>query len=474
MTKNREKEKKKKVSDINTIWGGRFSSSPDSLMEAINVSIDFDKRLANQDIRCSTAHVEMLEERGIVSKREAKSILNGLKKIQAEFGKGNFHFSRDLEDIHMNIEGRLKEIIGEIAGKVHTARSRNDQVATDIRLWIREASDNVQVLLKRLMKTILNKAEENTDTIMPGFTHLQVAQPITLGHYFLSYIEMLNRDLNRFKDAQERANECPLGACALAGTSFDIDRHQTSAALGFSKPMSNSLDAVSDRDFVIEFLSCLSITATHLSRFAEDLTIWTTDQFNFVVLPESFTSGSSIMPQKRNPDSVELVRAKVGRVNGALISMLTVMKGLPLAYSKDMQEDKEQLFDSYDNILIMFQVMEGVIKDLSPNKENLLRAASLGYSTATDLADWLTRELKIPFRESHYITGKIVSHAFENSIKLIEVPLSIMKRLEPRITNDIYKVLDVKYSVESRKSFGGTCPEEVKNRCDDWRGRLNA
>ena len=473
MTKNKEKEKKKDNGEVNSIWGGRFSSKSNDLMDAINVSIDFDKRLAFEDLRGSRAHVKMLGKADIISQDEVEKILGGLTEVETELLDGKFNFSRELEDIHMNVEGRLREIIGETAGKIHTARSRNDQVSTDLRLWVRGASENLQKEIIKLMKSILGKAEENADTIMPGFTHLQVAQPITMGHYFLSYIEMLGRDIDRFEDAQKRANECPLGSCALAGTSFEIDREFTAKELGFSRPMRNSLDAVSDRDFVIEFISCLSLTATHLSRFAEDLTIWTSDQFDFVRLPEAFTSGSSIMPQKRNPDAAELVRGKVGRVNGALISMLTVMKGLPLSYSKDMQEDKEQLFDAFDTVLLMIKVMTGIISDITPNKENLLRAASMGYSTATDLADWLTKELNIPFRDSHKITGRIVSYAERNNLKLNEVPIEFMHKLDGSITKDIYKVMEVKYSVGSRKSFGGTSPREVLKRCADWRIKLH-
>ncbi len=472
MTKKIRKEKKNNDNGLNIMWGGRFSSKPSDLMDSINVSIDFDKRLAFQDLLGSRAHVKMLCQVNIISREEGKSILKGLDQIEKELIEGKFNFSRELEDIHMNIEGRLKQILGETAGKIHTARSRNDQIATDLRLWVREASEEIQKRIIDLMKVILGKAEENVDTIMPGFTHLQVAQPITMGHYFLSHLEMLSRDLSRFGDAQKRANECPLGSCALAGTSFKIDRHFTSDHLGFFEPMRNSLDAVSDRDFVIEFLSCLSLTATHLSRFSEDLTIWTSDQFNFVKLPEAFTSGSSIMPQKRNPDSVELIRGKVGRVNGALIALLTVMKGLPLSYSKDMQEDKEQLFDSYDSVLLMVKVMTEIILNLIPNKENLLTAASVGYSTATDLADWLVKELNIPFRESHKIVGKIVTYCEENDLSLNEIPFNVMQKLEKKITKDIYHVIEVEYSVNSRKSFGGTAPDEVLKRCSEWKEKL--
>ena len=467
------KETKKDKGNVNKMWGGRFSSKSSDLMDAINVSIHFDKRLAPHDLVGSEIHVKMLYSKKIISKKECNLILDGLHEIRRELTEGTFKFSTELEDIHMNIEARLKEIVGEVGGKIHTARSRNDQVSTDLRLWMREASEELYKEITNLMAVILTKAEENKNTIMPGFTHLQVAQPITLGHYFLSYLEMLNRDLGRLKDAQSRANQSPLGACALAGTSFDIDRQFTSDHLGFSEPMSNSLDAVSDRDFVIEFLSCLSLIGLHLSRFAEDLTIWTSDQFNFITLPESFTSGSSIMPQKRNPDSVELVRGKVGRIYGALVSMLTVMKGLPFTYSKDMQEDKEQLFDAYDTVLIMVKVFSGIIADLSPNKENLLRAASAGYSTATDLADWLTKILDIPFRDAHNITGEIVSYASRKRISLSEVPLKVMQSFDDRITSAIYDVLDVEKSIESRTSFGGTSPKEVFKRCQDWRKKLN-
>ena len=456
----------------NRMWGGRFSCGPDELMEEINASIDFDRRFYAQDIAASKAHCQMLAARGIISREDAEKIVAGLNEIASEIARGDFTFSRALEDIHMNVEARLAELIGDAAGRLHTARSRNDQVATDFRLYVRDAIDHIAGQIRALMRALAEKAHEHYDVIMPGFTHLQVAQPVTFGHHLLAYVEMFNRDMGRFEDARKRVNESPLGAAALAGTSFPIDREMTAQTLGFAGPMRNSIDAVSARDFVLETLSAAAICATHLSRFAEELVIWSSAQFDFIRLSDRFTTGSSIMPQKRNPDAAELVRAKAGRVIGALVALMVVMKGLPLAYSKDMQEDKEPAFDALDTLSLSLEVMRGMVTDMEPNREALRAAAAQGFSTATDLADWLVRELNMPFRQAHHVTGRLVALAEEKGVDLPELTLEEMRAVEPRITEDVYSVLGVENSVASRKSFGGTAPENVKRMAEWWLKRL--
>jgi argininosuccinate lyase len=454
------------------IWGGRFQSASDAILEAINVSIDFDKRLAPQDVRGSLAHVAMLAATGIVSQEDAAAITRGLEQISGEIEEGSFAFSRALEDIHMNVESRLAEIIGPIAGRLHTARSRNDQVATDFRLFVRDTIDDIDAQLADLQLALAEKALEEAGSVMPGFTHLQSAQPVTLGHHLLAYVEMLARDRGRFQDARKRLDECPLGAAALAGTSFPIDRDMTAKALGFARPTANSLDSVSDRDFVLETLSAAAISATHLSRFAEEIVLWTTPQFAFVSLSDKFTTGSSIMPQKRNPDAAELVRGKTGRIIGALAAMLIVMKGLPLAYSKDMQEDKEGTFDSLDNYALCVAAMAGMVRDMSVDRSRLRKAAGAGYATATDLADWLVRALGLPFREAHHVTGRIVAIAAERNLGLEKVPLDAMQSVEPRITEDVFSVLGVDKSVKSRTSYGGAAPDNVRKQARRWLKQL--
>ncbi len=447
----------------NKMWGGHFDGGPSAIMEKINESISFDNILYAQDIRGSIAHCNMIAKQGILTNNERDKIISGLEQIKLEIESGAFKFSTSLEDIHMNIEARLKEIIGDIAGKLHTARSRNDQVATDFKLWVRDAIDNLDNLLKEFQSTLINRAEKNTDTILPGFTHLQTAQPVTLGHHLLAYVEMIGRDRSRLADTRKRLNECPLGAAALAGTSFPIDREATSSSLEFDRPTANSLDSVSDRDFAIEILFDISLIATHLSRLAEEIVLWVSDGFKFITLSDAYTTGSSIMPQKRNPDAAELVRSKTGRINGYLISLLTVMKGLPLAYSKDMQEDKEPVFAAVENITLCICAMTGMVSDFTINKDNMRNAAMKGFSTATDLADWLVREINIPFRDSHHITGRVVCLAEEKDCRLDELSLKDMQGVEPRITDDVYNILSVEKSVESRMSLGGTSPDNVRN-----------
>ena len=452
----------------NKMWGGRFQSGPDAIMEEINASIGFDKRLFAQDIAGSKAHAAMLAKRGIISKSDAVEIRRGLDQVQGEIDNGSFNFSRSLEDIHLNVESRLKELIGPTAGRLHTARSRNDQAALDFRLYVRDTIDHLDGQLQGLQKALAGKALAHAATIMPGFTHLQVAQPVTFGHHCLAYVEMLARDRSRLADARKRMNESPLGAAALAGTSFPIDRHETAKALGFDRPTRNSLDSVGDRDFVLETLSACAIAAVHLSRLAEEIVIWSTAQFRFVKLSDKFTTGSSIMPQKRNPDAAELVRAKPGRIIGALTALLVVMKGLPLTYSKDMQEDKEPAFDAIDNLSLAIAATTGMVGDLVPNKETMRASAASGYSTATDLADWLVRKLNIPFRQAHHITGSLVAMAEKQGCDLPELKLADMQKHEPRITADVYKVLTVEASVASRTSFGGTAPANVKREAKRW------
>ena len=456
----------------NKMWGGRFSTGPDTIMEAINASIDFDKRLGPEDVESSLAHADMLGATGILNVSDVSAIKEGLQEILSELNSGEFQFSADLEDIHMNIEARLKDKIGSPAGRLHTARSRNDQVATDFRLWVRDQIDWVDKNLVDLMKALLDQAQNGVSWIMPGFTHLQTAQPITWGHHMMAYVEMFSRDRSRFKDARDRMNECPLGSAALAGTSFPIDRNQTAKALEFDRPTANSLDAVSDRDFALEFLASSSICAMHLSRLAEELVIWSSAQFRFIEISDRFSTGSSIMPQKKNPDAAELVRAKIGRILGANVGLMTVMKGLPLAYSKDMQEDKEQVFDAADSLNLALCAMEGMIKDLTANKDSLEFAAKSGFSTATDLADWLVRVLNLPFREAHHITGELVGLAEQLKCDLSEIELKEMQRIHSGITEDVFTVLSIENSVKSRSSYGGTSPEEVQFQIDRWKKEL--
>ncbi|MBN9072603.1 MAG: argininosuccinate lyase [Rhizobiales bacterium] len=456
----------------NQMWGGRFAAGPAAVMEAINASIGFDRKLYAQDIRGSLAHAEMLAETGIISKADQEKIAHGLNTILKEIEDGRFVFSTKLEDIHMNVEARLAELIGPAAGRLHTARSRNDQVAVDFRLWVKDELLRVADVLKGLMGVLLARAEEHAATVMPGFTHLQTAQPVTFGHHCMAYVEMFSRDLSRVRDALERMDESPLGAAALAGTGFPIDRHRTAAALGFREPTRNSLDSVSDRDFALEFLAIAAICATHLSRLAEEIVIWSTPQFAFVRLSDSFSTGSSIMPQKKNPDAAELVRAKTGRVNGHLIGLLTVMKGLPLTYSKDMQEDKEAVFDTAETLDLMLAAMTGMMGDLTVNAAAMKKAAGSGYATATDLADWLVRTLGLPFREAHHVTGRAVALAERNGVALDRLPLADLQAIHPGITADVFSVLTVQKSVNSRKSLGGTAPAEVKRQIRYWKKRL--
>ena len=456
----------------NKMWGGRFEVSNADLMVAINASIGFDRAMAPQDIRGSKAHAEMLAKQGIIATPDAKDIQRGLDAVLAEIESGKFDYKVALEDIHMNVESRLTELIGPTAGRLHTARSRNDQVALDFRLYVRDAVDAIDVSLHKLMTVLVAKAEAHADVIMPGFTHLQPAQPVTFGHHLLAYVEMLGRDRGRFSDARARMNECPLGAAALAGTSFPIDRQMTAKSLGFDAPTANSLDSVADRDFALETLAAMSICAMHLSRLSEEIVIWMTPQFGFVKLSDRWTTGSSIMPQKRNPDAAELCRGKIGRIAGAFQGLLMVMKGLPLTYSKDMQEDKETTFDAIHNFNIALAAMAGMIADLEPVPAAMHAAAGRGYSTATDLADWLVRELKLPFREAHHITGSIVKRAETAGVGLENLALADMQAFEPRITKAVFTVLSVENSVASRISHGGTAPQNVGKMARAWSKRL--
>jgi argininosuccinate lyase len=458
----------------NTMWGGRFAGGPAEIMEEINASIDFDRKLAMQDIAGSQAHVAMLAKQGIVEAADAEAIAAGLAQIKGEIEAGAFVFSRALEDIHMNIENRLAEIVGPTAGRLHTARSRNDQVALDFKLWVRDAIDALDGEIAELQRALATRALECAGMVMPGFTHLQSAQPVTFGHHLLAYVEMLARDRGRLKDARARLNECPLGAAALAGASFPIDREMTAKALGFDRPTANSLDSVADRDFALETLCACAISATHLSRLAEEIVLWTTPQFGFVRLSDAFSTGSSIMPQKRNPDAAELVRAKTGRVVGALVGLLTVMKGLPLAYAKDMQEDKEGVFDALRTLSLSLAAMTGMVRDMTPDAKRMKAAAGAGYATATDLTDWLVRTLKMPFREAHHITGRIVALAAARGVALEKLALGEMQSVEPRITEEVYGVLGVERSVKSRISYGGTAPANVRRQARGWLRRLKA
>lgn len=456
----------------NKMWGGRFEAGPDAIMEAINVSIDVDRHLYAQDIAASKAHAAMLAAQGIIAADDAKNIAQGLDTILSEIEQGTFSFKRALEDIHMNVESRLAELVGAAAGRLHTARSRNDQVATDFRLWVRDSIDAIDASLAAYQRALVERALEHADTMMPGFTHLQTAQPVTFGHHLLAYVEMAARDRGRFADARKRLNESPLGAAALAGTSFPIDRAATARALGFDRPMANSLDAVADRDFVLEALSAAAITSVHLSRFAEEIVLWTSPLVGLVKLSDKFTTGSSIMPQKRNPDAAELVRAKTGRIIGALSALLIVMKGLPLTYQKDMQEDKEAAIDAFAALSLAINAMTGMVRDLVADKAQMEKTAGEGYATATDLADWLVRTLKMPFRDAHHVTGRIVGKAAEAGVALDQLPLSTMQAIEPRITADALSVLSVASSVASRTSFGGTAPKNVREQAEGWQKRL--
>ena len=452
----------------NKMWGGRFASGPDAIMEEINASIGFDFRLARHDIEGSKAHAAMLAQTGILEPLDAQAIIRGLDEILREIEAGTFKFSRALEDIHMNIEARLTELIGPVAGRLHTARSRNDQVALDFRLWIREAIDALDEQLRDLQSALAEKALAHAASVMPGFTHLQPAQPVTLGHHFLAYVEMFSRDRSRLRDARTRLNESPLGAAALAGTSFPVDRTMTAKALGFDRPAANSLDSVADRDFVLETLSAAAICAVHLSRLAEEIVLWATPQFGFASLSDKFSTGSSIMPQKRNPDAAELIRGKAGRIFGALNALLIVMKGLPLAYSKDLQEDKEGTFDALHSLSLCLAAMTGMVADLTPDLKRMKAAAGLGYATATDLADWLVLTLKLPFREAHHITGRLVAIAAAQKKGLEKLSLAEMQAVEPRISQDVFAVLGVENSVRSRTSFGGTAPRNVRIQAKLW------
>ncbi len=452
----------------NTMWGGRFAAGPDAIMEAINASIGFDRRMAAQDIAGSRAHAAMLAACGIITDKDADAIGEGLLTVLSEIEAGDFPFSTALEDIHMNVEARLKDLIGEPAGRLHTARSRNDQVAVDFRLWVRDQCDAVDGALAALMKALLGQAEAGADWVMPGFTHLQVAQPVTWGHHMMAYVEMFARDRSRFADARVRMNTSPLGAAALAGTSFPIDRHMTAKALGFDRPMANSLDAVADRDFALEFLASASICAMHLSRLAEELVIWSSAQFRFVKMSDKWSTGSSIMPQKRNPDAAELIRAKIGRIFGANVALMTVMKGLPLTYSKDMQEDKEQVFDAADSLMLALAAMTGMVGDMKPNAEVLEKSAATGFSTATDLADWLVRTLNMPFRDAHHVTGTLVKLAEDQGCDLPDLTLVQMQGVHAAITDDVFQVLGVHNSVNSRTSYGGTAPDQVRAQIARW------
>lgn len=454
------------------MWGGRFQGGPAEVMEAINVSIDFDKRLAAQDLAGSKAHVTMLARQGIVSKADSEAILQGLDAIGREIAEGTFTFKREFEDIHLNIESRLAELAGPVAGRLHTARSRNDQVATDFRLWVREACERARHGVLMVQKALVAQAEAHTETIMPGFTHMQPAQPVSFAHHCLAYVEMLARDGSRFSDAGQRMNESPLGAAALAGTPFPIDRHQTAQALGFDGPARNSLDAVSARDFALEFLSAATICSMHLSRLAEEIVLWASPAYGFIRLSDAYTTGSSIMPQKRNPDAAELVRAKTGRILGSFVALTTVMKGLALAYAKDLQEDKEQVFAAADALDLALAAMAGMAGDMKPDADAMKRAAEKGFPTATDLADYVVTKLGKPFREAHHIAGAIVKRAEALGVALDQVPLADMQSVEPGLTEDVFKVLSLEASLNSRTSFGGTAPVRVREQIAFWRERL--
>ncbi|HEY1881075.1 MAG TPA: argininosuccinate lyase [Caulobacteraceae bacterium] len=455
-----------------SLWGGRFSAKPSEAMQAINVSIDVDRRLAGEDIAGSRAHAAMLAAVGVISRADEAAIQGGLTTIEAEISVGTFPFRAEFEDIHMNVEARLAELIGPAAGRLHTARSRNDQVALDFRLWTRAACDQAIAALEDLQRALLDQAERHADTLMPGFTHLQAAQPVTFGHHLMAYVEMIGRDASRFADARARMNECPLGAAALAGTSFPIDRDMTAQVLGFDQPTANSLDSVSDRDFALEALAAAAISAMHLSRLAEEIVLWVTPQFAFVSLSDAFTTGSSIMPQKRNPDAAELVRAKVGRILSGFANLAVVMKGLPLAYGKDMQEDKAATFEAFDAFFLSLAAMTGMIADFTVHTEAMARAATAGHATATDLADWLVREADLPFREAHHLVGRAVRRADELGVGLADLPLSELHSLDPRLTDEARSLLAPTASAASRTSYGGTAPSQVRIQISRWKERL--
>ena len=459
-------------SSANQQWGGRFAEGPSAIMAAINASIGFDRKMWRQDIQGSLAHAAMLAYVGIITAEDEAAIRNGLGKIAARIEAGDFPFDDALEDIHMNIEARLTETIGEAGKRLHTGRSRNDQVALDVRLWVRDAIDGLSGQITDVMRALVARAEEHAGSVMPGFTHLQPAQPVTFGHHMLAYVEMLSRDLSRLADCRARLNESPLGAAALAGTGFAIDRHMTAKALGFDRPMRNSLDAVASRDFAAEFLFCCAMCNTHLSRLAEEIVIWTNPYFGFVKLSDAFTTGSSIMPQKRNPDAAELVRGKTGRVIGALMGLMTVMKGLALTYFKDMQEDKEGIFDAAETLTLSLAATAGMVRDMKPQTERLAAAAGAGFSTATDLADWLVRSLKMPFRDAHHVTGTLVARAEARGVDLSGLTLAEMQAVEPRITQGVFDVLTVQASVRSRISYGGTAPANVAAMAAEWKAKL--
>ncbi len=456
----------------NAMWGGRFAAGPDAIMEAINASIGYDQRFAAQDIAGSRAHAAMLAHKGIITDNDAEAIREGLLTVLSEIETGKFEFSTALEDIHMNVEARLKQIVGEPAGRLHTGRSRNDQVATDFKLWVRDQMDASILAIEALQKALVAQAEAGAGWVMPGFTHLQTAQPVTWGHHMLAYVEMLSRDASRFKDARKRMNESPLGAAALAGTSFPIDRDMTAKALGFDRPAANSLDAVADRDFVLDFLNAAATCAMHLSRLSEELVIWSSAQFRFVTLSDRFSTGSSIMPQKKNPDAAELIRAKIGRIFGANTALMIVMKGLPMTYSKDMQEDKEMTFDAADSLMLALAAMTGMVSDMTANRENLEASAASGFSTATDLADWLVRALGMPFRDAHHVTGALVKMAEDKGCDLPDLSLDEMQSIHDKITKDVFDVLGVHNSVASRMSYGGTAPARVREQVARWKEQL--
>jgi argininosuccinate lyase len=455
----------------NTMWGGRFAGGPAAIMRRINASIDFDRRLSAEDIAGSKAHCAMLVAQRILTAEDGAAITAGLEQIRAEIDAGSFVFREENEDIHLNVEARLAELIGPIAGRLHTARSRNDQIATDFKLWVRGATDRIDQAMAALQAALLDRAEEHAATVMPGFTHLQIAQPVTFGHHLMAYVEMVGRDRGRLSDCRQRLNECPLGAAALAGTAFPIDRDATAVAIGFDRPAANSLDAVSDRDFAIEFLAAAALAGTHLSRLAEEIVVWASEPFGFIKLSDAFTTGSSIMPQKRNPDAAELVRAKTGRLNGSLVALLTVMKGLPLTYQKDMQEDKVPVFEAADALELCLAACEGMVRDMQPQVGRLREMAARGYSTATDLADWLVRALEMPFRRAHHVTGAIVKRAEALGLSLAELPLDELQAIEPAITGSVYDVLDIDRSVASRSSYGGTAPDRVRAAIAEARKR---
>ena len=459
-------------SQSSAMWGGRFSAGPSAVMEAINASIDVDKRMADQDIDGSLAHAQMLGETGVISSEDAAAIRAGLERVRADIHAGDFPWSKALEDVHMNVEARLKEIIGEPAGRLHTARSRNDQVATDFRLWLRDACDRIDAMLAAYQKALVEQAGRHVDQVMPGFTHLQTAQPVSLAHHLLSYVEVAQRDRGRFADARKRLNESPLGCAALAGTAFPIDREMTAKALGFDRPMANSLDGVAARDFALEVLSAASICAVNLSRFAEEIVLWCTRRFQFATLSDAWSTGSSIMPQKRNPDAAELVRAKPGRIIGSLTGLLTVVKGLPLAYSKDLQEDKAPVFQAIDDLELALLSMAGMAADLTFNGAAMEEAAGEAYSDATDLADWVVRELGKPFRDAHHISGSIVKLAEAKDVPLAQLTLAEMQTVDPDIDDSVFSVLSARASMNSRTSFGGTSPVRVREQVEAWQARL--